>query len=130
MKDLPNWKIEKYKEKIKFYSPNFICTQGSGDVILFSRAGEKSYSPNKVDVVSTVGAGDNFNAGVIFGLLKHGITREQIDNGLTEEQWDGIIDCAMRFSANVCKSINNYVDNEFANAMKREMSDFIEENNK
>ena len=67
--------------------------------------------------MSTIGAGDNFNAGFIYGLMKHNITREVIDNGLTERQWDAVIDSAMLFSANVCKSIDNYVDEEFANSM-------------
>lgn len=120
-----------YKSQISFYTKKFIYTSGSAPVILKADGGfSKQYAVESASTVSTIGAGDNFNAGVIFGLLKHGITREQIDNGLTEEQWDGIIGCAMRFSANVCKSINNYVDNDFANAMQREMSDFIEENNK
>ena len=70
-----------------------------------------------VRVVSTIGAGDNFNAGFIYGLVKYGITREQMTNGLTEAQWDNVIDCAMQFSANVCKSLNNYVDEDFARAI-------------
>jgi len=41
--------------------------------------------------VSTIGAGDNFNAGFIYGLVKHGITREQIEHGLSPEQWDRLI---------------------------------------
>lgn len=102
-----------YKEKIKFYSPNFICTQGSGDVILFSRAGEKSYSPNKVDVVSTVGAGDNFNAGVVYGVISNNITREEL-NSLTQEQWDKVIRCGLDFSAHACTTLDNYIDKEWA----------------
>ena len=37
--------------------------------------------------------------------------------GLTEKQWDNVIACAMQFSANVCKSLNNYVDEDFARAI-------------
>ena len=35
-------------------------------------------------------------------------------------QWDAVIDCAMKFSANVCKSINNYVDEDFAKGLRQE----------
>lgn len=116
-----------YKSEISFYTKKFIYTQGSEPVELRADGGlSKQYTIEKTDTVSTIGAGDNFNAGFIYGMLKHGITRDIIDAGLTEEQWDGIISCALRFSANVCKSINNYIDNTFAAEMKQEMADFIE----
>lgn len=116
-----------YKSEISFYTKKFIYTQGAEPVELRADGGlSKQYTIEKTDTVSTIGAGDNFNAGFIYGMLKHGITRDIIDTGLTEEQWDGIISCALRFSANVCKSINNYIDNTFATEMKQEMADFIE----
>lgn len=116
-----------YKSEISFYTKKFIYTQGSEPVELRADGGlSKQYTIEKTDTVSTIGAGDNFNAGFIYGMLKHGITRDIIDTGLTEEQWDGIVSCALRFSANVCKSINNYIDNTFAAEMKQEMADFIE----
>lgn len=116
-----------YKSEISFYTKKFIYTQGAEPVELRADGGlSKQYTIEKTDTVSTIGAGDNFNAGFIYGMLKHGITRDIIDAGLTEEQWDGIISCALRFSANVCKSINNYIDNDFASEMKQEMADFIE----
>jgi fructokinase len=80
---------------------------------------KKQYPILKSDeVVSTIGAGDNFNAGFIYGMMKYGITREQTEKGLTESQWDKVIGCALQFSANVCKSLNNYVDEEFAKNLK------------
>lgn len=116
-----------YKSEISFYTKKFIYTQGAEPVELRADGGlSKQYTIEKTDTVSTIGAGDNFNAGFIYGMLKHGITRDIIDTGLTEEQWDGIVSCALRFSANVCKSINNYIDNTFAAEMKQEMADFIE----
>lgn len=116
-----------YKSEISFYTKKFIYTQGAEPVELRADGGlSKQYTIEKTDTVSTIGAGDNFNAGFIYGMLKHGITRDIIDAGLTEEQWDGIVSCALRFSANVCKSINNYINNDFASEMKQEMADFIE----
>ena len=116
-----------YKSEISFYTKKFIYTQGSEPVELRADGGlSKQYTIEKTDTVSTIGAGDNFNAGFIYGMLKHGITRDDIEHGLTEVQWDGIVSCALRFSANVCKSINNYIDNTFAAEMKQEMADFIE----
>ena len=71
--------------------------------------------------MSTIGAGDNFNAGFVYGLIRYGITRDIIDAGLTPEQWDNVIGCAQMFSANCCQSINNSIDTEFGEEMKREL---------
>ena len=61
---------------------------------------------------------DNFNAGIIFGILKHGITRADLERGLTEEQWDKVIECALAFSTDCCKDIFNYVSKDFGEKMK------------
>jgi hypothetical protein len=44
-----------------------------------------------------------------------------LEAGLTAEQWDGLIDLAQQFSANVCKSINNSIDQDFANQKKHDL---------
>ncbi|MBQ8467279.1 MAG: carbohydrate kinase [Prevotella sp.] len=110
-----------YRSQIAFYTHNFICTQGSQPVELRAENQlKKKYPILKSDrVVSTIGAGDNFNAGFVYGLIKYGITRDAIERGLTEQQWDNAISCALDFSANVCRSINNSVDEAFGAEMKK-----------
>jgi fructokinase len=110
-----------YRSQISFYTKKFICTNGAEPVELRADGGLKKQYPilKSDEVVSTIGAGDNFNAGFIYGMMKYGITREQTEKGLTESQWDKVIGCALQFSANVCKSLNNYVDKEFANNLKQ-----------
>ena len=54
-------------------------------------------------------------------MIKNGITRQEIDGGLTEAQWDQIIQCALEFSAECCKSINNSVSVEFGDQKKKEL---------
>ena len=104
-----------YRSEIAFYTKKFIYTQGALPVELRADGGLKKQYPVSLagDTVSTIGAGDNFNAGFVYGLIKYGITREMIQQGLTEQQWDGLIGCAQQFSAEVCKSIDNYVSPEF-----------------
>ena len=110
-----------YRSQIAFYTHNFICTQGAQPVELRAENQlKKKYPILKSDrVVSTIGAGDNFNAGFVYGLIKYGITRDAIERGLTEQQWDDAISCALDFSANVCRSINNSVDEAFGAEMKK-----------
>jgi Sugar kinases, ribokinase family len=54
---------------VKFYCRNFLCTAGAEQVSLRTGTISKVYSIPPLEAVSTIGAGDNFNAGIIFGLL-------------------------------------------------------------
>ena len=117
-----------YKAQISFYCKDFIYTQGSEPVEVRGTGGfARQYSANQMDTISTIGAGDNFNAGFIYGLIKYGITREMLEAGLTAEQWDGLINLAQQFSANVCQSINNSIDQDFANLRKQELEVSLKE---
>ena len=108
-----------YNAEISFYCKQFIYTQGSQPVeVRCGKEIKKSYPVLDTDVVSTIGAGDNFNAGFIFGMLKYGITHADLEKGLSEEQWDKLIHYALAFSADCCKDIFNYVSKEFGEKMK------------
>lgn len=112
-----------YRSQIAFYTKKFIFTQGAKPVELRAEGGlQKQYPIIATDTVSTIGAGDNFNAGFVYGLIKYGITRDTIDAGLTERQWDDVIRCAQLFSAECCKSISNSVSKEFGERMKAELA--------
>lgn len=102
-----------YTDHIKFYCPNFICTLGSKGVKLFCEKGDKHFATTPVTPVSTIGAGDSFNAGVLFGLLKHDITLDMLYS-LTPEEWEPIVRYGMEFAATVCCSMDNYITPEFA----------------
>jgi len=117
-----------YRSQIAFYTKNFILTQGSNPVELRAVGDiKKQYAVEKMETLSTIGAGDNFNAGFVYGLIKYGVTREMIASGLDEATWDQLIACAQQFSANVCKSIDNSVDQTFADEKKRELMACIKE---
>lgn len=109
-----------YNAEISFYCKKFIYTQGSQPIELRADGGiRKSYPIAITDnIVSTIGAGDNFNAGLVYGMMKYNITRGNIERGLSEEQWDQLIACGQTFSAECCKSLNNYISPEFGDRMK------------
>ncbi len=110
-----------YRSEISFYTKKFIYTRGSEPVELRAEGGLAKQYPiiSEGNVVSTIGAGDNFNAGFIYGLVKHGITRDMIDRGLNENQWDLLMDCALRFSNNACQNMENYISHDFAEQMRQ-----------
>lgn len=106
-----------YSNHVGFYCPNFICTDADGDVRLRTKHVCKYYPVTPLKAVSTIGAGDNFNAGVVYGLLKYRVRRADLAE-LTEADWDAIIRCGMDFSADVCKSVSNSVSREFAESYR------------
>lgn len=108
-----------YRTDISFYCHNFIYTQGAEPVEVRAEGGiKRQYAVSDTETVSTIGAGDNFNAGFVYGLIKYGITKEDIKRGLSEEQWDKLVECAQMFSCECCKSINNYISKEFGEGLR------------
>ena len=107
-----------YHQKVSFYCNPFIYTDGARDVSLFTRAYAKRFPVPKVETVSTIGAGDNFNAGIVYGLLHNRIRRADI-NALGEKDWDDIIACGLAFGSEACRSTANCVSLEFAESFRR-----------
>lgn len=108
-----------YRAETSFYCKRFIYTDGPNPVSVFSNNGfHKEYAMPKTETVSTIGAGDNFNAGFIYGMIKYGVTRDDVEQGLSEEVWDKIIATATAFSADCCKDIFNYISKEFGQQLQ------------
>lgn len=109
-----------YRSQIAFYTKKFIYTRSADPVEVRGDGGfSKQYPVLPTETVSTIGAGDNFNAGFIYGLIKNGITHQHIDQGLTESQWDALVSSALDFSAECCRDIYNYVSVEYGEKMRK-----------
>lgn len=105
--------VRAYHERIAPLCPNYICTRGAQPAVVFSPGVQATFPAAPVErVLSTIGAGDNFNAGIVYGILRQGLTREQVRR-LTAEDWGRLVPAAMRFSATVCGSLQNYVEPDF-----------------
>lgn len=108
-----------YQAEISFYCKRFICTRGGNPIVVRAENGfRKEYDTLHTEVVSTIGAGDNFNAGFIYGLIRENIRRADIERGLTEGQWDSLIRYGQLFSAECCKDIYNYIGKPFGDSLK------------
>lgn len=103
---------EVYDKHIRQYCQNFICTDGAGPIRVFTPAFYEAQIPTQRldNVLSTIGAGDNFNAGFVYGLVRDGINAQQLT---TWPVWLPLIETGQRFSAHVCQSLDNYVDLSF-----------------
>ena len=97
---------------------NLIYTQNRNGVDLFTLDSTLHVPAQDITPVSTIGAGDNFNAGVIWTLIRNEITKKDIEH-LPNKQWEKIINNGIQFASNVCLSYNNYISIEFAVEMLR-----------
>lgn len=100
-------------ELIKEKSPILLYTASLKGVDLRTHKISKHFDTAKIDTISTIGAGDNFNAGIVYSLIKHQISYRSL-NSIPEDIWDDIIQTAIEFATQVCMSYDNYISVEFA----------------
>ena len=70
----------------------------------------------KITPVSTIGAGDNFNAGIAHYLLSKGVLRDHIPE-LDQNYLKEMLAAGIRFATHVCLSYDNYISREFAEGL-------------
>ena len=104
---------EVYKEHIQFYCDRFLTTHGANGVNLHTRNFTRHFDSPQIQPLSTIGAGDNFNAGIIYGLLKYDVRHADLPS-LDPDTWGKIIRCGMDLASEVCQSYDNYISKEFA----------------
>lgn len=102
-----------YADNLRFYGRHVIATHGAGGIDLYAGDTVRHFEVPSVQPVSTIGAGDNFNAGIIYGLLKYNIRYQDLP-AMTPEKWEPIIRCGIDFSTEVCRSYENAVSFDFA----------------
>jgi len=78
----------------------------------------------KITPVSTIGAGDNFNAGMLTAIYKNKISAIQLEK-IGDKEWNKIIGSAVDFATHVCLSYENYIDRAFASKYLSASSDQI-----
>ena len=103
-----------YQGLIRHYCQRFICTTGSGAVYLCTPQFNQTFTVNKIPTVSTVGAGDNFNAGFLYGLVKNGLNISE----LTEHDWATCIEMGKRFAQDVCQSYENSISPTLVHSLR------------
>lgn len=99
-----------YNVYISRYCPYFICTAGAEQITVCTPMGSYDFQvPPITDVVSTVGAGDSFNAGFSCALIWENIMLEDLPS-LGRDVWQSLIATACRFAAETCRSTENYIN--------------------
>lgn len=102
-----------YRDHIRFYCPILIATQGNKNILLYTENDKLELPVPPISTVSTIGAGDNFNAGILWGLLTYNIGKNDLPN-LTPELWKKVIQHGIEFAAETCQNTSNSISTEFA----------------
>ncbi len=100
-------------QTIRKISEILVYTANKDNVSLCMPGIEESYDVPAITPVSTIGAGDTFNAGLIYGLVEQGIGKSDLKN-MNGKQRAVIITNAIKFAGHVCMSYDNYISSVFA----------------
>ena len=102
-------------EKVQPFCNRFILTDGAKEIRVYTpdqsertKMKIERFAVEPIDTVSTVGAGDNFNAGYIYAKLKG------LDSPAER------VKMAQRWSQDVCKQIGNNISDELVEELKGE----------
>lgn len=100
-------------------SSQFIITKNSEGVDVCDGNNDYHFPAKPLVPLSTIGAGDSFNAGFLYALLKFDIGGDQLEN-MSAELWSQVISTAVAFATDVCQSYENYISEEFAADLKKD----------
>lgn len=93
-------------ERVRSLCSTLILTDGARSIRVYERDKVTKYDVQRIDTVSTVGAGDNFNAGYIYAKLR----------GIDDQS--SRIAMAQRWSQDVCQQIGNNISDSLVAQLK------------
>ncbi|MBQ6684216.1 MAG: carbohydrate kinase [Bacteroidales bacterium] len=93
-------------ERVSRLCSTLILTDGAGPIRVYTPEGCETFSVQPVETVSTVGAGDNFNAGYIYAMMQGA------------QNQSARIEVAQRWSQDVCRQMGNNISDQLAEYYK------------
>ena len=93
-------------KRVSRHCGTLILTDGACSIRVYTPEGCETYPVQAIETVSTVGAGDNFNAGYIYAMLQS--TSNQASR----------IAMAQRWSQDVCRQLSNNISDELVAALR------------
>ena len=94
-------------ERVHSLCSTLILTDGARTIRVYTPEGCETYPVQEIETVSTVGAGDNFNAGYIYAMLK----------GMDDQS--SRIAMAQCWSRDVCRQLGNNISDELVAVFKK-----------
>ena len=93
-------------ERVSRHCSTLILTDGPRSIQVYTPEGSETYPVQTIETVSTVGAGDNFNAGYIYAMLQG--SHDQTSR----------IAMAQRWSQDVCRQIGNNISDDLVASIR------------
>ena len=93
-------------ERVSRFCSTLILTDGAGPIRVYTPEGCETFAVQPVETVSTVGAGDNFNAGYIYAMMQG------------KHNQSARIEVAQRWSQDVCRQMGNNISDHLAEYYK------------
>ncbi len=93
-------------ERVSRHCRTLILSDGPRSIRVYTPDGCNTYPVQAIETVSTVGAGDNFNAGYIYAMMQ----------GMDDQT--SRVEMAQRWSQDVCRQIGNNISDELVAAIK------------
>ena len=102
---------------VRKYCNCLVYTANAEGVYVRTNSYAGRFAVKAIKPVSTIGAGDNFNAGMMAAIYRNQITIDQLDK-MGEEVWSKVISMGVDFATNVCLSYDNYISLELAKELE------------
>ena len=94
--------------RVSRFCSTLILTDGSRSIRVYTPEGCQTFPVHPIATVSTVGAGDNFNAGYIYAMMR----------GMEDQE--SRVEMAQRWSQDVCRQIGNNISDELVAQLRNE----------
>jgi fructokinase len=104
-------------DAVKNYCKCLVYTANAEGVYVRTGKFSGRFPVKKLTPVSTIGAGDNFNAGMMAAIYINEIEKDQLET-MGEEMWSKVISMGVDFASEVCMSYDNYISEDFAQRLK------------
>ncbi len=95
-----------------------IITRGANNMHVLYKGHFFTFKVPDIKVVSSVGAGDAFTAGLIAAMAKMGIRRDDL-NKLSDNQMEFMLENGINFATDVCTNKGNYIGNDIAEKFRK-----------
>ncbi|MBR8537776.1 carbohydrate kinase [Carboxylicivirga sediminis] len=110
--------------RVAAHCSNLVITAGAKGVYTFSAGFHRHFKVPIINPVSTIGAGDNFNAGIIKSMLDFDINK--VDTlVISPQDWLHIAAYGIEFSSEVCMRIDNYIDTHVKSSLEAKIKQRI-----
>lgn len=104
---------DKAWEEVRKYCKCLVYTASVEGVYVRTTSFSGKFPVQKITPVSTIGAGDNFNAGMLTAIYTMNIKKDDLEH-LGKTEWEKITGTAVEFATHVCMSYENYISDDFA----------------